>query len=433
MARIAIIADDLTGASDTGVQFARKGLPTRVLFDAAALDKVPAGAEAVAIDTDSRAIAPSEARERSRMAAEYVRRAGIEHVFKKADSTLRGNLGPEIDGILAELDVDVAVAALAFPRLGRTTVGGRHYLRGLPLEETEIANDPKAPVRQSLIGKLIESQAPRKTGGIGLEVLRSGPSAVLAALAALRAAGAEVIIFDAAEEEDLERMARAVAGSGLRVLWVGSAGLADYLPAVLGLGAPRGGSEAAPANTGVGGPVMLVAGSVSPTTRAQVGSVQQEPGVAAVELNPRAIFGEADGELERCELLLAAALSESRDVALVSGTLPEQVTGSREAGARLGLDATAVSDRIAAALGEVTARLVGRFAMRGLVLTGGDTAKAVCRRLGVSGLEVLHELEPGVPLSRMTGGGNLLVVTKAGAFGTAETLVRALKMLKGEQ
>src|ERR671933_2238315 len=145
---IALIADDLTGASDAGVQFARRGLAARVLFD---LDD-PAAArdvEALVVDTDSRALPAAAAYARVRQVADHLRTARPEHVYKKIDSTLRGNLGAEIDAVMDALDFRLAVVAPAFPALGRTTRHGRHHLHGRPVHETEIGRDPKTPVRES--------------------------------------------------------------------------------------------------------------------------------------------------------------------------------------------------------------------------------------------------------------------------------------------
>lgn len=430
MKKIAIIADDLTGASDSGVQFARKGLKTAVVFDVDQVSASAAGADAVAIETDSRAIAPAEARERARQAAKGARLAGLTQIFKKVDSTLRGNLGPEIDGIMDEIPFDLAVVAPAFPKLGRTTVAGRHLLKGMPLEETEIGRDPKCPVHESQIERLLATQSCRKSGLVPLTVLHEGPAAVESRVAELREQGVELVIFDAEADEDLQRIAEAMAGTAYHVLWVGSAGLADFLPAALGL---IGRDEAASLPAGTR-PVMLVAGSVSPVTRAQVAAVRSAPGVVSAELNPLQILTDGDAcatEVARCEAILLPALAAGLDVVLTSGTTPGQVASAQALGDSLDLDSTAVSNRIALVLGQLAAQIITNTELQGLILTGGDTAKAVCRRLGVAGLEVCTELEPGVPLSRFVGTRPVPVVTKAGAFGTEETLLRALRTLKG--
>ncbi|HEY3368137.1 MAG TPA: four-carbon acid sugar kinase family protein [Symbiobacteriaceae bacterium] len=432
MRHIAIMADDLTGASDSGVQFARKGLQTMVLFDTQNLAADTDGVEAVAVDTDSRAIAPPEAYDRNREVAGRVRAAGFAHIYKKVDSTLRGNPGWEIDGVMDAMPFDLAVVAPAFPRLGRTTVAGQHYLNGVPVSQTEIARDPKCPVTESRIANLLASQSRRRTGNVELPTVRQGARAIRMAVAGLVSAGVQLAIFDVAADGDLETIAAALADTTYRILWVGSAGLADYLPAALGFGAEK----REPVRLARSGkPVLLVAGSISGTTRAQVARVMAQPGVVAVELNPLLVLGTGTNraaELSRCRTALAAALKRGADVVFTSGSAPEQVAEARAAGERLGLDGTAVADRVAAALGEAAAQVLKACPVQGVIMTGGDTAKAVCRELGVTGLQLLKELEAGVPLSRLVGGANLPAVTKAGAFGTAETLLRALRALKGE-
>src|SRR5262245_12484195 len=97
---IAIVADDLTGASDAGVQFARQGLETLVLIDPRGLAADDGAVEVLAVDTDSRARPAAEAYRRAREAAEAIGRAGFNHLYKKVDSTLRGNVGAEIDAVM---------------------------------------------------------------------------------------------------------------------------------------------------------------------------------------------------------------------------------------------------------------------------------------------------------------------------------------------
>jgi uncharacterized protein YgbK (DUF1537 family) len=87
---------------------------------------------------------------------------------------------------------------------------------------------------------------------------------------------------------------------------------------------------------------------------------------------------------------------------------------------------------ISAALAEVTERVIESHEIAGLVLTGGDTAKTICARLGGVGIELLEEIEPGIPLGKLVGPVELQVVTKAGGFGTREVLYNALRRLRGE-
>jgi uncharacterized protein YgbK (DUF1537 family) len=433
MRHIAIIADDLTGACDSGAQFVSKALRTTVLFDTENLVADTADVDVVAVDTESRAIAATEAYTQVRRAATSVAASGFAHIYKKVDSTLRGNLGSEIDAVMDAVHFDLAVVAPAFPRVGRTTRGGIHYLNGVRIEQTEIARDPKCPVTQSRITELLATQSRRQASEVGLGALRAGKATVHQAIAEILAAGTELVVFDAEREGDLQQIATVMADSAYRVLWVGSAGLAEYLPRVLGIGGgTRGERVAMPMGAK---PAMLVAGSISETTRAQVALVRAQPGVVTVELDPVAVLTEGpERELEvgRCCLALSGALAEGLDVLLTAGSSPEQVAAAQAEGVRLGLDGTTVSNRIALGLGKVAAAVLTANDVQGCILTGGDTAKAVCRQLGVTGLRLVRELEAGVALSRMVGGKGLMTVTKAGAFGNEGTLLRAMRALKGE-
>ncbi|MBR8659084.1 uncharacterized protein YgbK (DUF1537 family) [Brevibacillus aydinogluensis] len=433
MRKIGIIADDLTGASDSGVKFARMGLETRVLFDWKNAAAECVDADVAVMDTDSRSLPMSDAYARVRQAAQYLRELEFQHVYKKLDSTLRGNLGAEIDAVMDTISFDFAVVAPAYPKIGRVTRGGRHFLNGTPIDQTEMARDPKCPVSESDILKLIASQSKRKTGLVPLAVLREGEEAVRAQVDRLRQDGVDVMVFDAESDSDMQRIASIMSGYRARILWTGSAGLADALPVTLGLaGRLRPKVMIAPS----GKPVLLVAGSISQTTQDQVRRVCEEPHVACVELNPLALLAgedEQQRELKRCVHELEEAVQSGRNAAFYSLATSAHVKGAKALGEARGMTDTDISNRIADALGTAAAAIAARHDLQGLILTGGDTAKAVCRHLGVSGIQLLDEIEPGIPLSRIVGAHPLFVVTKAGAFGTRHTLLHALHVLKGDR
>ncbi len=413
MAVVALLADDLTGASDAGVQFARRGLETMVCFEAPEPADC-ADVQVVALDTDTRHAPPDAAYETVRGAAKRLRQLGPEHVYKKVDSTLRGNLGAEIDAVMDAFDLALAVVAPAFPRQERTTVHGVHYLRGVPVSESEIGRDARAPVAESNLVHLLGAQSRRSTGLVDLSALDLGAEAIRDRIEQVTAHGARVLAFDASSDEHLAQIVEAVAHAPLRVLWVGSAGLAKKLAE--GLALPAG----APFGTQLpvaGGPVLVVVGSLSSTAQEQAATVRAA-GIAAVQLDVAVAAGgrEYEAELSRGGERVAAALERGQDVMLTT-------VGAESPSA----------DAIADALGHVVADAFARHPVGGFVLTGGDTARAVCRRLDVTGIRLLAEVEPGVPLGRLEGGCEALAVTKAGAFGSADTLVRALRALKGER
>lgn len=422
MTKIAVIADDLTGANDTGVQFAKQGLATVVILDARQFSS-GAASDVVVIDTNSRALPPGEAYVKAAEAARLVRSGGVGTVYLKVDSTLRGNLGPHIDAIMDECGLKLAVVAPAFPKNGRITVGGLHLLNGVPIEASEIARDPKMAVRESYIPALLAAQTKRRIGQLGLKTMLADSAAIAAELARLAAEGMEVVVCDAWRDEQLRELAAAIATGGSGTLWVGSAGLAEYLPAALGLsGAKRS------------APVAVIAGSVSNVTRSQVAKLSERPDVAYIMVTPAALLmaDRRKVEIERCCSAASAALREGKNAVLASGYSDDIVAATRREAEALGLDGQQAGDLVAGGLGEMGGRLAEGVPLGGLVLTGGDIAVAVCAALGATGVRVIREVATGIPLGELQGGrrDGLRVVTKAGAFGSDDALVTALEVLR---
>src|SRR5215218_116375 len=213
--RVAIIADDLTGAADTGVQLARAGYRTAVAFRGAPVPPAK-DLDAVALDTDSRAMPAGFAAKRVLEAGHAVQHARI--VYKKLDSTLRGPIAAELTAALEATGRERAVVAPAFPSAGRTTVDGVQLVRGVPVHETEARDDPRTPVREGHVPTLLAESFP-SVRALGVEGL-TDPATVRRALDEARC-----VVADAARDEDLDALVRAVPDPH-QVLWAGSAGLA---------------------------------------------------------------------------------------------------------------------------------------------------------------------------------------------------------------
>ena len=392
--RAAIIADDLTGAADTGVQLARAGYRTAVAFRGAPVPPAE-DLDAVALDTDSRAMPAGFAAKRVVEAAHAVRDALI--VYKKLDSTLRGPVAAELAAALEATGRERAVVAPAFPAAGRTTVKGVQLVRGVPVHETEAKNDPRTPVREGHLPTLLGASFP-SVGSLSVEELVN-PAAVRRALD-----GSMCVVADATRDEDLEALVRAVADPS-EVLWAGSAGLALALANVY----PGPHAGTAPASPALVRGVLVVVGSLSGVARGQLRSLSEGYGCRAVP-----VAGEPDA-LEEMLGLAREALVEGGCVAVHSA---EERDPSGAAGS------------IVEALAEVVAGLSEEGLIDALVLTGGETAVGVGRRLGAVGIRLEGEVEPGIPVGTLIGPSPYRVVTKAGGFGGPDTLVRVVEKLR---
>jgi uncharacterized protein YgbK (DUF1537 family) len=398
--RLAVVADDLTGAMDTGVQFAKCGLHTEIMLGQRGL----ARAEAVVLSTDSR---DTSAREAYRRTKALGRRLSDHIVYKKIDSTLRGNIGPELEGLLDGLGLAHTLVTPTFPAAGRTVVGGYHRVHGTLLTESSFADDPVWPARESHVPTLLTRQTKRAVGYLPLSVVELGKRAVIDALSA---EPATVVAADAAEEDHLRTLARALAE--LRHTWLacGSAGLAQQWPAALGRGglAPTGLSWTPSAE-----PVLVVAGSRHPSTTQQIGRAVDQGQLSLVTLSP------GDGTVQDVAKERMLDLLAQKSNVVLSTASGEFVAG------RAGAVAQMLAGLVIWALQSVS--------LAGLVLTGGDTARAVCGALGAKALRVLGEVQAGVPAGILSSGpfDGLRVVTKAGGFGDDKAIVEAIKLIQG--
>ena len=395
--RIVVTADDLTGAADTGVQFTRAGIAARVwLRDGT----VEAGASV--FDTESRSLDPPSAASRVGALAGRLRAIGFDHFYQKVDSTLRGNLGAETAALLTALGRAFAVLAPAFPANGRTTLGGVQLVRGVPVHQTAIGRDPAHPMRFPSIAAALRSQSDLPVVEIGLDEVRRGPGRLAAALE-LAAGRPAIAVVDAERDDDLAAVAAALAALGPRCLPVGSAGLAAHMPAAWGLRSGASARPFAPPLLRRAERVLFVCGSLNPATAAQVEALARARGVEPLAASARGAGRRAAAALAAGTALLCSGAARDADPA-----------------------------RIAARLGRRAGEAVASLRPDALVLTGGDTARAVLDALGGRGIALQAELLPGVPLGRIVGGelDGVTVVTKAGGFGGPDTLVEVQRYLQ---
>lgn len=428
--KLAVIADDLTGANDTGVQFAKQGLTVQVFLNDLVEKDLGHSPEVMVLDTDSRAASPAEAFARVRATGGLVRSmAAVQPlIFKKIDSTLRGNIGAEIDAAMAEYDLAWAAVVPAFPANGRITVGGWHLLHQTPIAESEIARDPKTPVHESVAPKLLSTQSSHPVAHVDLSDVSRGCDAIIKRIAEFRQKGIRILSFDAATATHLQAIATAIAAGKEAALWVGSAGLAEMVPAVMGWSK----QTRTVVNEAVG-PVLVVAGSVSPVTARQMSSFLAGDNVRLVSLRADALISNENAEIARCIHEARQGLSLDQDVLVASAVDADAVASAREQGEKQGVDSRGVSERVAAAMGKIVSDLIV-LPLAGIFLTGGDTAVSVCRALGVGSIDILAEVLPGIPLGQLVCGccPGLRVVTKAGAFGGDNAIVESVKALRGK-
>jgi D-threonate/D-erythronate kinase len=422
--KIGIIADDLTGANDSGVQLAKKGFSSTVVFNLEGNQQAKLEPDVLVADTNSRAISGEEAYEAVVKAASLLFQQGYAHVYKKVDSTLRGNIAVEISALTSVYKPDAVVVVPAFPKVNRTTVNGYHYVNGNLITETEFGRDPKTPVTEGFVPALLKKSGGQEAALITLELLR-GPEEKLASFVEkTMIAGQSWFVCDSETEEDLKAIAAFFAQMEKKIVWAGSGGLIEYLPAELEI-FPQSGQHVSKTTVER---TLVVSGSLSQVTKNQLESLKGMKEIDFIEINPVQLV---EDTLDTSGI--ASGQEASHYVIYVDSSEANRVA-AREAGERLGLNGNQVSEAIASGLAKAAraflqqAQLIG-----GLVLTGGDTAKAVCQELGVNEMELHSEVEAGLPFGRIRSGGkDFWAITKAGGFGKEDSLVKAVEYMTGK-
>ena len=255
MLRLLMIADDFTGALDTGVQLAAHGIPTQVVVGQA--DLSACSSTVLVVDTETRHLPAAKAAK----AVEELTRSAVENgvgcIYKKTDSALRGNIGAELAALLKASGARNLPFLPAFPQIGRTTEKGVHYIKGVPVNESPFGIDPFEPVRCAEVTKLIHLQT-----DVPAQSLQPGETA---------ADKTGILVYDAATAADLEAAGQQLFQNGTPPVLAGCAGFAAFLPELLGL------SDGSVVETPQLDPRLLVlCGSVNPITLRQMDTPKRQ-------------------------------------------------------------------------------------------------------------------------------------------------------------
>jgi len=426
--RCLVVADDMTGGGDTGAQFAKKGLRTLLVTPgiSAGLPADYLTWDVLVLNTHSRAM--DAARARLAVAAILQRldlkRFGL--IYKKIDSTFRGNIGGEVDAILEMSGLPVGFLTPAFPEMGRTVKDGILMVKGNPVAETEASRDPACPVNDSNLVNLLRRQSSCGIDLVDHRRLSSAPGSLRQTVYRKRQAGTKILIFDALKRQDLEAIAEAGFELQPLPLFIGSAGLAEAVATRfaentrLKAGVPSGTTSAAYA--------LVVCGSASAVSRRQLALVVQNANFPHIEIRS-ALALQAPSDRAAEEATIRRRASDAlRHGSVVLSVSPERTAAS-------GSDDRLAAQAIAETLGGIAASALAGSGVAphdvALILTGGDTAMAVLAPLGIEGIEIGGELLKGIMAGRVKGGffSGARVVTKAGAFGKDDALLRVVRLL----
>ncbi|MDD3253980.1 MAG: four-carbon acid sugar kinase family protein [Lachnospiraceae bacterium] len=418
MIELLIIADDFTGALDTGVQFTKRGAKTCVVTDPDIdYTKLDADVKVLSLDAETRHLDAGQAYEVVARVVRAARRANVPYIYKKTDSALRGNIGAELAALCEEAGETVHFVP-AFPQCGRTTKNGIHYVDGIPVGESVFGEDPYEPVRHSAVKDIIAEQTRIKT------TLADG---MMSDTTARKEAG--IVIFDAETPEQLDAIAKRLEENGGLHVSAGCAGLASRFAGILGY-----------TSSGIAMPklpekLLVACGSVNPITVAQLARAEQE-GCTRIHLKAEekldaAWLSSAQAEQKLEEWL---AVCGREEICILDSNDEKDSGDTMEYASAHGLPLETVRVRIASAVGEIVKNLLDRGLSSTLLVTGGDTLMGFMHHIGVSILVPICEPITGVVLSGFCyNDEQYYIISKSGGFG-GTTLIRDLMtILKQEK
>ena len=422
MLNTVIIADDLTGANDTGAILAQNGFKVGTILKTDHMEQFN-DYDVLCISTNSRGISSKEAYDRIREAAFLFPKSDSILYSKRVDSTLRGNVGAEIDSILDYLGEDYrAVMVASFPGSGRVSVGDILLVNGVPLQMTEVAKDPTAPVHTSRVTDIVKAQSKYRVGYIGLEKVAASSGTLLEELLA-SARENRIIVIDAQNARDIEAIAACCAGSGLKIVAIDpgafTAALANNL-------FKRKKNE-------IQKKFLCGIGSASDLTRQQLQYLKRTSNPLIVRIRADEFFSEdrRKAEMERVkaeilkseedyQILVIATTETKEDVLDLSKVEGAEHLSKKEC-------AELITNTISQVIYDLLQEMKGRIG--GVYASGGDVAAAFCKKLGISGFNVKGEVIPLAIYSNTIGGDHpgLPMITKGGLVGKEDTLVQCIE------
>jgi uncharacterized protein YgbK (DUF1537 family) len=409
------IADDFTGATDLANTLVKAGMRTLQLLGVPGAELAVPDADCIIVALKSRSNPPAEAVAMSLAALEWLRRRGTEQYYFKYcstfDSTDQGNIGPVADALLDALGESFTVFNPAFPTNKRTIYKGYLFVGDELLSESGMRHHPLTPMTDPSLLRVLQRQTKHRVGLVQYASVVSGANAVRENFAKLRADGVRHAILDSITDEHLLTLGEAC---GDLKLVTGGSGMAMGLPAnFVRQGKLRAGQGAALPK--VTGPTVVLAGSCSVATQGQVAEMRKNH--EAFNLDPLAI---ASGKDQAAEALAwAQQRLGQKPVLIYSTAAPDQVASAQ---GQLGRERA--GELVEQTLGRIASGLVAA-GVRRLVVAGGETAGAVVGALGVRGLYIGPEIDPGVPWTFSIGEPSLALALKSGNFGAPDFFTKA--------
>jgi uncharacterized protein YgbK (DUF1537 family) len=419
--KVAVVADDLTGANATSALLSKKGFKAITC-----LEKFHDGLtqfEIVSFATDSRSIPYKEAYSR---VVDCINQFKNHHplISKRIDSTLRGNLGAEVDAVIDSHPELMALVVPVYPSSERICVGGSLLVNGIPLQNTAMRNDPKNPMTESSILELFRCQSRYPVSHIPLKEVLEGAARIEQRLQHIYQQGGRIVIFDATTDADINVIAQASEHSKLPVFCV------DPGPFTAQFAHIRYSSERKMANK-----VFISIGSVSDLTQRQIKKLKYDRNVGLETIAVQDLIDIAHDPKKAKSIVdkLIDNLTRFDLIGIDTVETPDDVCDLACIAEKNKMTLIEASNALNTGIAEITGQvlLCKGSPIRALYTSGGDVTVSVVHRLGSSGFLLKDEVEPLAVYGHLVGGkcDGYSIVTKGGFVGNDNTLVHCIDYL----
>lgn len=427
---VGIIADDLTGANDTALQFKKCNAKTKILLDYSIPPENDLSTEIWAISTESRNISAEQAEARMLETIENLNKnLNLEYFYKKIDSTLRGNIARETLTMVKTLNYDAAIVIPAFPSEGRITVGGYHLSKGTPIGRTEMARDPHSPITESYVPSLFKNQLKEDeqnmVGLIGLKTIMNGAGPILIKINELIKEGKKLIIADSASAVDIEQVVLAINKSNYKILPAGTAATGSILAK---LWLPEDDiTEKYEQIIMPQMPNLIISGSATQINSNQIEQLDKTYDFDNIHTLPLTVEMVLNGINDDFVNDIVSQLSSGDTVVIHSSKLLENFDGFSDDSLRGELSRANLASKITDYLAELTKAITDKIKVL-LITLGGETSYKCCNAISAKELIMKDEVAPAIALC--VDYKNQWIITKSGNLGNPKTLIEILKYIE---
>ena len=424
MQKYIVIADDLTGSNATCSLLKKIGLR------AASILKLQNGikydVDVISYSTGSRGLDKEEAYKKVSEAIKVLKDKNVLVYNKRIDSTLRGNIGAEINAMLDNLENDrIAVVVPAYPDSGRIVVNKTMLVNGVLLENSDAGKDPKTPIKTSCVETLIKKYCKYSSTYFDLADIEQ-PIEKLIKKIQKSIEKSKVLIFDAVNNEDIIKISKAIIQSNINIINVDPGPFTLYF------------SKELQKKKHLEKKILMLIGSVTETTKKQIEYILQEEDIFLVKMKAESFFEKESciKEIERVISFIKKGI-ESYELFLIT-TSPigdEKKLDLKEIAHKLNTTVEDVSKIIANTLTETAVRVLKETQkFEGVYSSGGDITIALLEKLEAIGVEIREEVIPLAAYGRIIGGdfSNLKLVSKGGMVGDETVIKLCLHKMKND-